>query len=653
MSGTDNSGRRAQARQVALEAVPFVLFLVAILAKVSYFNYEPSSYIDNDWYPWYREEAVLAVYGSLATLLIITAPVLLLRPAIRIPVLCIESFVLSVVVLGDVLHFRFYGDIGSVVAAGGAWQLALVWRSVIALLKASDSWLFADVLLGFALIPLYRKALRRWAAAPRRPAAALLVLAAGCLLAVIPVEIVQSDTDQVFRYAYFRFFGARKIGVLNYHIYEAGQTISHKLNARSERNSKESRDALAFVARLKPTASGRSDLFGAARGKNLIIIMVESLQSFPIGLRVGGREVMPNMTAFARGSIYFDRFFSQSADGTTSDGEFTSLQSLYPLPAGSVQTAYPTNKYRGIPRVLDERGYSTMSAHAYYGELFNMRLVHPRLGFQKSFFRENFVARDTLGLGLSDAEFFRQVVPLLRSQRSPFMAYLMTLSTHHDWKMPEKFQTLDVGELRETLLGRYLQAMNHFDSGFGEFVDSLEKTGLLNESVVAIYGDHKASYGKSEEEARDSFARLLTRNANWPQPDSGFDYRYWQVQNQIPFIVHLPHDEAAGQRSNSGGHVDIAPTLLNLLGIDNWSMLSMGRDLTTGDNDFVVFRNGSFVYGDTLCATPNASAATAKCRDTRTGGTLDPSRFNARFDEARRRLMASDVIITRDLIPEH
>jgi phosphoglycerol transferase MdoB-like AlkP superfamily enzyme len=190
VSGSDKAGKGTAIRQTALEIIPFVLFVVVILAKVSYFNYEPSSYIDNDWYPWYRLEAVLAVYGSLATLLIISSPVLLLRPATRFPVLCIESFVLSVLVLADVVHFRFYGDITSLVAAGGAWQIALVWRSVIALLKPSDAWFFVDVILGLALLPWYRRLVRSDAGlASRRPRTAIGVFAAGCFLAVIPVEI--------------------------------------------------------------------------------------------------------------------------------------------------------------------------------------------------------------------------------------------------------------------------------------------------------------------------------------------------------------------------------------------------------------------------------------------------------------------------------
>src|SRR3954471_8018181 len=96
VAGTAPLWKRSRIQQVALEALPFVFFVAVILAKISYFNYKPSSYIDNDWYHWYREEAIRAVYGSLATLLILTSPVLLLRPATRFLALCIESFVLSV-----------------------------------------------------------------------------------------------------------------------------------------------------------------------------------------------------------------------------------------------------------------------------------------------------------------------------------------------------------------------------------------------------------------------------------------------------------------------------------------------------------------------------------------------------------------------------
>ncbi len=640
---------------VWLQVMPLLLAFLFSWAKMSYFNLPPRTPLENDWYGWEKQEAIRAVIGNAATLAILFAPLCLLSARKRYIGALILDTLITLIVLSDMVHLRYYGDIVSVAAAGTAWQMALVWRSIVALLSPADLLLFVDIVAGLALLPLYGMMSRSRIASPLRwrLVAAVMLGIAGCAAMSIPIRIVSSDEDQVFQYRYFRFNGARKIGLLNYHFFEAGERLRRSLAPTTAEDKRKEVAALAYVAGLRDTAGARSPLYGVARGKNLIIVMVESLHAFPLGLEMDSGAVMPNMTAFAARSLYFDRFFSQSADGTTSDGEFTSLQSLHPLQAGSVQAQFPTNNYRGVPRILAERGYATMSAHAYYGDLFNMRTVHPKLGFQRSYFKEDYVQNDIIGLGLADVEFFRQTLPRLKSEQKPFMAYMITLSTHHPWRPSEGYKYLDVGRLKGSFLGQYLQAMHRFDAGFGEFVDALQKSGLLDESVVVVYGDHKAELGRDEDRARNALGRLFGRRPGWTRPDSGYDYRYWQLMNQLPLIIHLPHDQAAGTRSSTAGHLDIAPTVLNLLGIGDSNMMTLGRDVSSGANAFVVLRDGSFVSGDTLCVTPNASAALAKCNNSRTGEWLDPARFKGRFAEARARLSASDLIITRNLIPVH
>jgi len=232
------------------------------------------------------------------------------------------------------------------------------------------------------------------------------------------------------------------------------------------------------------------------------------------------------------------------------------------------------------------------------------------------------------------------------------MAFLITLTTHHDWVIPEKYRTLRLGKLEGTRIGRYVQSFNHFDKGFGEFVDSLERSGLLDKSVVVMYGDHRGQYGKKGDDGgRDELAKLLAGYMNYPPPDSASEYKYFEAQNQIPLIIHLPGDANAGVRSVTAGHLDIAPTVLNLLGIDKHDMVTLGRDLTQGKDELVVFRSGSFIVADTLCVSPNGTPATASCHNTRTGERLEPSRFTAQFDQARKRLEVSDALIDGNLIP--
>ncbi|HUQ21270.1 MAG TPA: LTA synthase family protein [Gemmatimonadaceae bacterium] len=651
------SDREARAQQrplsIWLQITPIFLAFVFSWAKLSYFNLPPKTQLENDWYDWGKEEAIRAVIGNAATLAILYAPLCLLSARKRYIGALILDTLITLIVLADMIHFRFYGDIISLAAAGSAWQIALIWRSIVALLSPGDVLLFVDILLGVVLLRPYGRVARsrrterlRW-----RAASATALGIAGCFAVLVPIRIVRADTDSVFQYRYFRFFGARKIGLLNYHFFEAGEDLKRTFETATPEERRRERAALAYVARWHDTAMTRSPLYGVARGKNLIIVMVESLHKFPLGLEIDGTAVMPNMTSFASRSLYFDRFFSQSADGTTSDGEFTSLQSLYPLPAGSVQAQFPTNNYRGVPRILADHGYATMSAHAFFGDLFNMRTVHPRLGFQRSFFKEDYKLNDVIGLGLSDVEFFRQTLPRLKGEPRPFMAYMITLSTHHPWKPAENYEGMDVGKLKGSFLGQYIQSMHRFDAGFGEFIDSLQKTGLLDQSVVVVYGDHKADLGRTDERAREALGRLFGSRPGWTPPDSGFDYRYWQLMNQLPLIIHLPGDRDARQISTTAGHLDIAPTVLNLLGIGDSNMTTFGRDVSGGVEDFVVLRNGSFAYGDTVCVTPNASAALAKCNNSRTGERLEPAKYEARFAEARARLSASDLIIQRNLIP--
>ncbi len=653
-SSSRKGHRPGRTRAVLLECLPLAVLVLLAGAKLSYFNLPPREYVDNDWYPWYQGEAVRAVLGSLGTLLLLAALFSLLPAVRRFVALWLVDLAVTILVLLDVLHFRFYGDISSVSAASTAWQLPLIWRSIVALLRPTDLLFVADLALALVFRRRYVRAVRAHPLTRLRlrSLVAAGAFVTGCLLAIVPMRIVLADIDGVFEGKWFRFFGVRRIGLLNYHLYEVEQRLENALLARHAISDRDREWALSYVGGWRPTASARSPLFAAARGKNLVMVMVESLHAFPLGLRIEGQAVMPNLTAFARRSLYFDRFYGQTAEGMTADGEFASLQSLYPLRAGSVQGRYPTNNYRGIPRILAERGYATMSAHGFFGDLWNMRIVHPRLGFQRSFFREDYRETEKIGIGLSDGEFFRQTLPRLEREPRPFMAFLITLSNHHDWGLPKKYQTFRVGSLKGTLIGRYLQSVHYFDTVFGEFLGQLERGGLLDQSIIVVYGDHKAQFGTGEFGGQAELAKLLTRYADWPPPEKGLDARYWHVQNQLPLIIHLPGDAAAGTRSVSGGHLDIAPTVLNLLGIEDHDMVTLGRDLTRDEDALVVFRSGSFLYADTLCVTLDASVRTARCRDTRSGAALDPAQLLARFDQARERLRASDLIISGNLIPE-
>lgn len=332
-------------------------------------------------------------------------------------------------------------------------------------------------------------------------------------------------------------------------------------------------------------------------------------------------------------------FHDQTHLGTTSDAEVASLQSLHPLPMGVVAERYAANEYYGLPAILSEHGYATLSAVGAPGWFWNMNQMHPQFGFRQSFYEDNYKILERIGPWLADKEFFAQTVPILKAQREPFMAYLLSCSNHDPFEIPRKYRLLELGEMEGTLLGNYLHCVHYFDQAFGEFVDQLRDDGLLDRSIVAVYGDHQAFLGKLPE-----LAHLL----GFPEQS---EYQHLLVRKKVPLLIRLPHGEAAGVRSVASGHLDIAPTLLSLLGIADANAVMLGNDLTRDVDSLVVFRDGSFADGKHYFINRFGPVSNSSCYEAATGRVVDPSGLAEQRQEALNRLRISDLILQGDLIP--
>ena len=128
---------------------------------------------------------------------------------------------------------------------------------------------------------------------------------------------------------------------------------------------------------------------------------------------------------------------------------------------------------------------------------------------------------------------------------------------------------LDLPErYRDTLVGNYIQAQNYTDYSLGLFIDKLKKNGLWDNSVLVIYGDHLGLpiYSLSEHEK------------NLMKEIYGRDYDYAEMMN-IPLIVIDPGASKPERLTQTGGQVDIFPTVANLLGISLQGHIHFGQDL--------------------------------------------------------------------------
>jgi phosphoglycerol transferase MdoB-like AlkP superfamily enzyme len=467
----------------------------------------------------------------------------------------------TTVLFADDIHLRFFGDLGSVAALRSAGQLGMIEASIRTLLEPRDLWFWLDLLPGAALVLVSRKVggagdRRRIAAA----LAAVAVVAIGVGLAGLSHQ--SSAVRQVFNTAHL----ARHIGVLQVHALDAGRFIA-RLVGRSSLGDREIQEIERFFDERRVIRRGVGPLFAAAEGRNLIMIQVESLQAFVVGLRVGGREVTPFLNSLARESVWFGNITDQTEEGRSSDSELATQVSLLPPDRGAAAFMFASNSFTGVASILGERGYTTLSAVPFDGSFWNRRTTHRAYGYQRSLFVDDFETGENIGWGLNDRGFLLQAADRLTDLDSPWCAFLLTLSLHHPFEgFPDAHKELDVGDWADTAFGNYLHTMHFFDRALAEFVAALDDTGLLQETVIALWGDHDAGF-----EWRPDIATVI---------GSTSDARGWYLSQQVPLVIRVPGLRGSGGPIDiPGGHVDVAPTLLALFGVDPARYAFLGRNL--------------------------------------------------------------------------
>ena len=541
----------------------------------------------------------------------------------------------ALVLWADTVYLRFFGDLPGPGAFAGVGQLGRVEASVRSLIEVRDLWLWADLLPGVVLVLASYHLGRRVGPRPRRVAAAVLAVVvvvgvvAGARLAIRQPRILQ----QVFRRAQV----AREIGVLNLHAVDlAGRAA--RVVAVEELDPKRYDTVSGWFRDRAPLRAGSGPSFGAAAGGNLIMIQVESLQGFVIGLEVEGVEVTPFLNRWAEETLWFSNVTDQTAQGRSSDSELATQVSLLPSSGGAAAFRYAGNDFTGLAEILAGRGYTTLSAVPYDGSFWNRRSTHRAYGYAESLFVEDFAPGESIGWGLSDRDFLDQVERRLAEIERPFAAYLLTLSLHHPFEgFPEHLEVLDVGPWDGTPYGNFLHTMHFFDSSLAGFMAALERSGLADSTVVAVWGDHDAGFPWQPE-----IAAALGES---------HDPEGWYLSQEVPFFIRVPGaPELRGERKTVAGHVDVAPTLLALLGVDPAPYAFVGRNLLASPGDPpVVGEYGCWRDGDLLFLQGDGSLADGVCVDLATMTRVAANVCGEGYSAARETVEISSLVLDHDL----
>lgn len=358
---------------------------------------------------------------------------------------------------------------------------------------------------------------------------------------------------------------------------------------------------------------------GVFRDKNIIFIHAESIQNFLIDLKINDEEVTPNINKFVREGMYFSKFYPQISVGTSSDTEFTLTTSLMPSSRGTVFINYYDRKYYSIVNYFNNLGYYTFSMHGNDRNYWNRATMHERLGYKHFYASESYDIptdikdKDYIGLGLSDKSFFKQSIPKLqeiKNKNTPFFGTMITLSNHSPFKEVDKYGEFDVSltyedvdkkgnkktikrdYLENTDMGNYLKSAHYADSAFGEFINELKKTNILDNTIIVFYGDHEARLSKDEFDLLYNYEYKTDtiKDESDPSYISVDKYNYDLLKN-TPFVIWSNEMDLSTEITKVMGMYDILPTIANMFGFNE--KYSLGHDIFSDNEGIVVFPNGN------------------------------------------------------------
>ena len=479
------------------------------------------------------------------------------------------SFVMAV----DRVYYAYVAKLPSAVQLSMVGQLGDVWETILRLMGWRQLFSLFDLPLWFLYFingkksalstPDGKKPLR----GKKEQWTTFVFAAAFCLLCVLPGALVTSFLP---RYMVNELF--------SYHVTDIVEAVQSRTTTRAV-----DKEQYRYVAETE------DDLWAVAKGRNVFVIQVEAFQNFALRTSYNGQELTPFLNRMlTEDTIYFDHYYYQIGGGNTADAEFAVNNSLFAPENAAAYVQYTDNDYHGLPWLLKDNGYSGAHVfHNYKGDFWNRRTAYPAQGFDSFTALEDFEEIDPFPMGISDKELFRQSMDSLKTYEEPFYAFYITVSSHHPYAIPLKDReiALDPAD-EETLFGLYMQAVNYVDRAIESFVNELKEAGLYDNSILVIYGDHYALTNTEEKNATRMKALL------------GRDYTIFDVFN-VPCIIHIPGSGVTETISTAGGHMDLMPTLLHLLGIEKTVNVTFGQNLLTAESGFVCEQThvsiGSFI----------------------------------------------------------
>lgn len=493
----------------------------------------------------------------------------------------------SIIMFADTMYFNYYNQTVSIQQIYQVSNVAKVPSSFIATLIPASFFILWDIPF---VMYYFKKSSKHWEKqiTENNHGKRRMGISLGCVVLILFLAINPFDNTWIIK--------INSVGFFTNHIRDIVE-VSSNVVAKELWEPKEVLEVIEEETKdfVKPTGDEPEaiDYAGIAEGRNLIVIQLEAFQNFVIGASYNGKMITPNLNLLLeKDSISFDNYYAIIGKGNTADAEFATLNSLYPVIDGESYRLYTKNTYNGLPWQLKSKGYVTYGFHGNEANFWNRLEAYPYQGIDNFYSIENLDDTEQIGLGISDSSVFLQMVDIMKKEENPFFSFVISLTSHHPYEMPEELCEIEIlPEDEGSKFANYLQSVHYTDKAIGELVSKLKKEGLYEDTVIAFYGDHHGLNCTMDD--NDVYVgRYLGR-----------DYGYEEML-KVPCIIHIPRSGVSKKISTLGCQVDFLPTMAFLMNLELEQPYIMGQNLLAAEHGFAAFTaylfEGSFAYDNVM-----------------------------------------------------
>ncbi|PSL41174.1 phosphoglycerol transferase MdoB-like AlkP superfamily enzyme [Planomicrobium soli] len=543
--------------------------------------------------------------------------------------LVIATVISSLVLYANVAFYRFFSDFITLPVLLQTNNFGDLGSSASESVFLTDIAYFSDVIILLFAIKFIKVNTGSIDSAKAQRKAYFILSAA---ILFFNLGLSETERPQLLTRSFDREMLVKNIGMYNYHLYDI--YVQSKSQAqRALADGSELVEVNNYIRSNQADAS--EEMFGVAKGKNLIVVSLESLQTFPINNKMNGQTITPFMNELTRDedTVYFPNFYHQTGLGKTSDSEFLFENSLYPLSGSAVFFTHSGNTFHSLAEKLGDNGYHTAVQHPNTKSFWNRDMMYESLKIDEFLDINSFEIGegDAVNWGMKDIPFMEQSVSNMAEMPQPFYSRLITLTNHHPFFLDEEDKFIGEYDSVSGTVNRYFQTVRYMDESVEVLFEELKAKGLYENSIIVMYGDH---YGISENH-NEAMAQYLEKEIS--------PYETAQLQ-RVPLFVHIPGSGKGHVNEEVGGQIDLRPTVLHMLGLETAKDMQFGGDLFSEEHEeFVVFRDGRFI-------TENNVYAGNLCYDRETGEETDAAECEPYIDQALMELDYSESIITGDLL---